>query len=136
MSDKPPALQAVLFICSLNAVRSPMAEALCRSRYGRQIYVDSAGLQKSDRDPFMLSVLREIGIEFESDQPRVLEEWITRASISSLRSRRRPMPVRRPCCARRPVELIHWPIPDATQSGGTRSSGSSPTGKCATSSIA
>ncbi|MCU0817953.1 MAG: low molecular weight phosphatase family protein [Beijerinckiaceae bacterium] len=120
MSDKRPALQAVLFVCSLNAVRSPMAEALCRSRYGRQIYVDSAGLQKSDRDPFMLSVLREVGIEFESDQPHVLEEvdyeGVDLVIALSPEAYARAQTMLRATA----VELIHWSIPDATQSGGTR----------------
>ncbi len=120
MSDKRPALQAVLFICSLNAVRSPMAEALCRNRYGRQIYVDSAGLQKSDRDPFMLSVLREVGIEFEADQPRVLEEvdyeGVDLVIALSPEAYARAQTMLRATA----VELIHWPIPDATQAGGTR----------------
>jgi protein-tyrosine-phosphatase len=118
--EKRPALQAVLFVCSLNAVRSPMAEALARHRYGRQIYVDSAGLQKGERDPFMLSVLREIGIEFESDVPHVLEEvdyeGFDLVIALSTEARMRAETMLRATA----VELIHWPIPDATQAGGTR----------------
>lgn len=118
--ERRPSLQAVLFVCSLNAVRSPMAEALCRTRYGRQIYVDSAGLQKGDRDLFMLAVLREIGIEFESDQPHVLEEVdyegvdLVIALSPEAHARARTM------LRATAVELLHWPIPDATQAGGTR----------------
>jgi protein-tyrosine-phosphatase len=120
MSAPAPSLQAVLFVCSLNAVRSPMAEALTRTRYGRHIYVDSAGLQKSERDPFMLAALREKGIEFESDQPHVLEEvdyegFDLIIALSPEAHRRAQEALRATA-----VELIHWPIPDATQTGGTR----------------
>lgn len=119
-ADKRGPLQAVLFVCSLNAVRSPMAEALTRARYGRQIYVDSAGLQKSERDPFMLAALRETGIEFEDDQPHVLEEvdyegFDLIIALSPEAYARAQMALRATA-----VELIHWPIPDATQATGTR----------------
>lgn len=120
MNDKRPSLQAVLFVCSLNAVRSPMAEALCQNRYGRQIYVDSAGLQKSDRDPFMLAVLREVGIDFEHDHPQVLEEvdyeGVDLVIALSPEAHARAKTMLRATA----VELIYWPIPDATQAGGTR----------------
>ncbi|CAN1500252.1 Wzb Protein-tyrosine-phosphatase [Rhabdaerophilaceae bacterium] len=115
-----PALQAVIFVCSLNAVRSPMAEALTRHRYGRQIYVDSAGLKKSERDPFMLAALREIDIAFEHDQPRVLEEvdyegFDLMIALSPEAHERAKTMLRATA-----VELIHWPILDATQATGTR----------------
>lgn len=119
-ADAKPSLQAVMFICSLNAVRSPMAEALTRSRYGRHIYVDSAGLQKSERDPFMLAALREVGIEFDSDQPRVLEEvdyeGVDLVIALSPEAHERAKEMLRATA----VELLYWPIPDATQVGGTR----------------
>ena len=36
--------QSVLFACTSNTVRSPMAEALARHYFGREIYFASAGL--------------------------------------------------------------------------------------------
>ena len=65
---------SVLYVCNLNAVRSPMAEALTKAICGKAIYVDSAGLEPSERDPFVLSVLGEIGIDMSKDQPLDLEE--------------------------------------------------------------
>lgn len=120
MSPERRPLQAVLFVCSLNAVRSPMAEALTRARHGREIYVDSAGLRKSERDPFMLAALREIGIEFEEDQPRVLDEvdyeGFDLVIALSPEAHARAADLLRATA----VELLHWPVPDATQAGGSR----------------
>ena len=107
-------------MCAQNAVRSPMAEALARARYGRHIYVDSAGLQKSERDPFMLSALREVGIEFESDEPHMIDdvdyEGFDLVIALSPEAHLRVQSLLRATA----VELLHWPIPDATQVTGTR----------------
>jgi protein-tyrosine-phosphatase len=71
-------VQAVLFACQMNAVRSPMAEAIARHYFGRSVYVQSAGVRKGETDPFMVAALDEIGIEAARHKPRTmaeLEEW-------------------------------------------------------------
>ena len=71
-------LQSVLFVCAYNAIRSPMAEALARHYFGKSIYVQSAGVRVGERDPFMVAVLDEIGIDASKHKPRTLadlEEW-------------------------------------------------------------
>ena len=45
MSSLP---SSVLFACTLNSVRSPMAEALAKRFYGRRAYFDSAGVRAGD----------------------------------------------------------------------------------------
>jgi protein-tyrosine-phosphatase len=64
----------VLFACSLNAVRSPMAEALARYVAGRSVYVQSAGAVKGEPDPFAASVMDEIGLDISKHRPRSFEE--------------------------------------------------------------
>ena len=113
-------LQAVLFVCSMNCVRSPIAEGLARLRFGKRIFVDSAGLTKSDRDGFALAVLREAGIEFGSDEPQTLDE-IDCATFDlvvalSPEAHYRAGELLRTSAA----ELLYWPIEDATQVGGSR----------------
>ncbi len=113
-------LQAVLFVCSMNSVRSPIAEGLARLRYGKRIYVDSAGLTKSTRDGFALAVLREVGVEFESDEPATLDEIDCEAFdlviALSPEAHRRAAELLRATA----VELLYWPIEDATQVSGSR----------------
>ena len=53
---------SVLFACTYNAIRSPMAEALMKYFHGHRIYVDSVGVREGDPDPFMVAVMDEIGI--------------------------------------------------------------------------
>ena len=71
-------MQSVLFVCAMNSIRSPMAEALERHYFGKSLYVQSAGVRPGERDPFAVAVLDEIGIDGSKHKPRTLaelEEW-------------------------------------------------------------
>jgi len=68
----PP--QSVLFACSMNAVRSPMAEAIMKHLFGRTVYVDSAGARRGEADPFMVAVLDEIGIDIADHRPKTFDD--------------------------------------------------------------
>lgn len=71
MADPP---QSVLFACSMNAVRSPMAEAIMKHLFGRTVYVDSAGARRGEADPFMVAVLDEIGIDIADHRPKTFDD--------------------------------------------------------------
>jgi protein-tyrosine-phosphatase len=65
-------------MCAQNAVRSPMAEGLTKHFFGRSLYVQSAGVRKSEADGFMVAVMDEMGIDATRHKPRTideLEEW-------------------------------------------------------------
>jgi protein-tyrosine-phosphatase len=62
----------VLFACTMNAVRSPMAAGILKHLAGRRIYVESAGVREGDMDPFVIAVMDEIGIDVSSHRPRTL----------------------------------------------------------------
>jgi len=65
---------AVLFVCTFNTVRSPIAEALLKKFHGDKIYVDSAGLDVAEPDGFVIEVMRELGIDLSAHEPKSLEE--------------------------------------------------------------
>ncbi|WP_020592057.1 low molecular weight phosphatase family protein [Kiloniella laminariae] len=60
MSDLPG---AVLFACTHNAVRSPMAEGLLKHLLGHKIFVDSVGVRPQEVDGFVIEVMEEIGVD-------------------------------------------------------------------------
>jgi protein-tyrosine phosphatase len=64
---------AVLFACTMNAVRSPMAEAILKHLHGRHIYVDSVGVRRGELDPFAVAVMDEIGIDLTRHKPKTFE---------------------------------------------------------------
>ena len=65
---------AVLFACGHNAVRSPMAAALCRRMFGAAFYVASAGARKEALDPFAAAAMDEIGIDISAHEPMTFED--------------------------------------------------------------
>src|ERR1700733_6253722 len=73
-APKPERLQAVLFACGSNAVRSPMAAALFRHLFGQSAYVGSAGVRKGELDTFAVAAMEEIGLDIAKHRPMTFEE--------------------------------------------------------------
>ena len=65
---------SVLFACTSNAIRSPMAEAIAKHLFGRSIYFDSVGLRKGEPDPFAVQVLDEIGIDISRHKAKSFDD--------------------------------------------------------------
>lgn len=73
----PPARRpaAVLFACTWNRVRSPLAAALVRLRWGAHVYADSCGLHAGEGvDPFADAVLREAGAGLDGHRPKAFAD--------------------------------------------------------------
>ena len=66
--------QAVLFACTMNAVRSPMAAAMLKHLTRGGIYIESAGVRAGDLDPLAVEVMGEIGLEIAMHKPRRFED--------------------------------------------------------------
>ena len=65
---------SVLFACTMNAVRSPMAEALFKHLHGKRIYADSVGLKSAPLDPFVVEVMAEIGIDLRRHHAKTFDD--------------------------------------------------------------
>jgi protein-tyrosine-phosphatase len=65
---------SVLFACSMNSIRSPMAEAILKHLHLRRIYVDSVGVRAQEVDGFAISVMDEIGIDISRHRPKTFED--------------------------------------------------------------
>lgn len=61
---------AVLFACTQNAIRSPIAAALMRHLYGQFVFVDSVGVRAGELDPMVVEVMEEIGIDMTKHVPK------------------------------------------------------------------
>ena len=65
---------SLLFACSENSVRSPMAEALAKRLYGQASYIDSVGVRASDVDSFAAAALDEIGIDVHRHHAKTFDD--------------------------------------------------------------
>ena len=66
--------EAVLFACTHNSIRSPMAEALLKHFLGHRVYVDSAGVHGGEVDPFAVEVMEEIGIDLSRHRSKTFDD--------------------------------------------------------------
>jgi protein-tyrosine-phosphatase len=116
---------AVLFACSLNRVRSPMAEGLMRRLFGNRVYVDSCGLRIGEDDlvdPFAIAVMDEIGVDLTDHRSKTFEDLNADAfdvviSLSPEAHHRAGELARG-----RAVDIEYWPTLDPTLAMGPRDS--------------
>ncbi|HYA79310.1 MAG TPA: arsenate reductase ArsC [Methylocystis sp.] len=112
--------QSVLFACTLNTVRSPMAEALARHYFGREIYFASAGVKRGEADDFAIAAMEEIGIDIKRHKPhsfKDLEDSNFDLIVTlSPEAHHHALEFTRAMA----VEVVYWPTPDATAAQGSR----------------
>lgn len=65
---------SVLFACTYNAIRSPMAEGLLKRLHGRRMYVDSVGVRSHEPDPFVVVVMQELGIDLSRHRAKTFDQ--------------------------------------------------------------
>jgi arsenate reductase len=66
--------KSVLFICSRNAGRSPLAQGLLRGIYGDRYEVYSAGFRPSTLNPLVRPVLEELGLDSRTLHSKALQD--------------------------------------------------------------
>jgi protein-tyrosine phosphatase len=64
---------SVLFCCTMNEIRSPMAEGIMKRFHGTQVFVDSAGIRQGGLDPLMVEVMGEIGVDMARHKPKIFD---------------------------------------------------------------
>jgi len=110
---------SVLFVCTLNAVRSPMAKGLLRQlRPG--MLVKSAGLEPGAPDYLMVAVMAELGLDLSHHDPHRLDRFKPGefSLVISLTPEAHHHALEWTRHAKTPVE--YWPIPDPVQTEGSR----------------
>jgi protein-tyrosine-phosphatase len=69
--ERTPPPASVMFACTYNVLRSPMAAELMRRRFGRLVWVDSVGVfAGAEIDGFAVAVMDELGLDLSRHRPR------------------------------------------------------------------
>jgi len=74
MTDTHELPDAVLFVCTLNSIRSPMAEGLMKKKFRNEIYVQSCGIETGELNQLMVAVMSEVGVDMSNHTSRSLED--------------------------------------------------------------
>ncbi|QQR38480.1 UPF0262 family protein [Devosia rhizoryzae] len=69
-------LPTVLFVCSMNSVRSPIAAALARQAFPGRVIARSVGVHGGKADQFVHEVMEEVGIDMSVHTPHILDELV------------------------------------------------------------
>ncbi|AID27977.2 low molecular weight phosphatase family protein [Mesorhizobium loti] len=112
--------RSILFVCGMNAVRSPMAEQLARRMLPATIFVASAGVRAGERDPFVDAVLAEEGLSLGERHPRTLDDleddYFDLIVTLAPEAHHAALELTRSLA----VEVEYWPTQDPTGASGTR----------------
>jgi protein-tyrosine-phosphatase len=66
----------VLFVCTHNVIRSPMAAGLARLRFGPLLRVDCVGVRPGERvSALAAAVMDEVGVDISHIRPKGLEAF-------------------------------------------------------------
>jgi protein-tyrosine-phosphatase len=122
-APKATSPRSVLFACTLNAVRSPMAEGLFRAMLGSKIYVDSAGLSTASLDGFAVAVLAEIGIDIRDHNTQGFDELDLGEFDLIVALSPAAVHMAKQLTRHNAVEIEYWPTDDpSTETSGSRES--------------
>lgn len=111
---------AVLFACTLNSVRSPMAEALMKHLLGTTIFVDSAGVESAELDPFVLEALSEVGYERKEHHAKRLDDLQDHAFDLIVALTPEARDKAEEVVRGEAVDVEFWSVEDPTLEGGSR----------------
>jgi protein-tyrosine-phosphatase len=111
---------SVLFACSQNAIRSPMAEGLLKHFHGVRIYVDSCGVREGEVSPFAITVMDELGVDVSRHRSKTfdrLEDTSYDLVVTlSPEAHHRALELTRTMAC----DVEYWPTYDPTVTEGTR----------------
>ncbi|WP_374308806.1 low molecular weight phosphatase family protein [Methylocella sp.] len=117
VKDRP---QSILFACSQNAVRSPMAEGLGKHYFGKEIFFASAGLRQGEPDGFAIAAMEELGADISKHKPHTFEDLDDLAFdlivTLSPEAHHRALELTRTLA----IDVLYWPTIDPTAVEGSR----------------
>jgi len=116
---------SVLFVCTRNAIRSAMAEAMLQHKLDNMpelagVYTDSAGLDPADVDGFAVAVLREQDLHLERHESKYLDDLnfknfdfiITLSTAASMRVQN--------MIGGTAIQHVHWDVSEPEVDAGNR----------------
>lgn len=115
MTEKP----RVLFLCTHNAARSQLAEALLRKHATHRFEAMSAGLEPTDVHPLTRQVLEELGVDHTALRAKGAREFLGRTSIRYAIIVCQRVEARCPQVFPFAMQTLYWNFDDPTEQQGS-----------------
>ena len=112
--------RSLLFACTRNAIRSPMAEALTKRWLGSGIFIESAGVEPAIVNPFAVVVMAEVGVDIRSHRATTFEELSGRPFDLIVALSESAYLASKAHAAGAAAAVEHWNVPDPTLHEGSR----------------
>ncbi len=121
MTETPKLPTSVLFACTQNAVRSPMAAGLLRRHVGNRVHVRSCGV-RGDRevDGYAVAVMEEIGIDLHDHHPQAFDRLDETLFDLIITLSPEADAVVRDLFRADAATIDHWPMPEPDSHSETR----------------
>lgn len=111
---------AVLFACTHNMIRSPIAEGLMKSMFPNKVFADSCGINAGAPDGFVITVMNEVGIDMSAHQPKSFidleDEYFDLIVCFSAES----YEIAKKFAQNKSIEVTYWPVFDAALASDVR----------------
>jgi len=114
MTTPQTAPSSILFICYLNAIRSPMAQGLMKQMAHDDIYVQSCGLSKAPLDNLMVTIMKEKGIDMSGHESQSLQDLQDSSFDLIIAFTRDAGEAAKAAFQGQDVKVETWPTPDPT----------------------
>lgn len=112
--------RSILFLCGMNAIRSPIAALLARRMLPEGIFIASAGVRRGERDPFVDAVLAEQGLSLGNHHPQTLDDlgdsYFDLIVTLAPEAHHAALELTRSAA----IDVEYWPTADPTMVTGTR----------------
>ena len=67
-------LKSILFVCDLNSIRSPIAEAILKVWFNKKIFIDSCGIRPGKIDPLAIEVMAELDFDLSNHTSKLMSQ--------------------------------------------------------------
>ena len=105
--------ESILFACSHNMIRSPMAEALMKSMFPDTIFADSCGLKAGCADGFVNMVMDELNIDTSQHRPKNFDDLEDESFDIIICFSEESFVRAKEFSAEKSMEVEYWPVFDA-----------------------
>ena len=113
-------LTSVLFACTMNSIRSPMAERLFKNLLGATVYCDSVGIEEGETDGFAVAVMSERGLDMASHKSKRFDDlediYFDLIVTLSPQAHHKALDL----AAGHAIEVEYWPTMDPSTVAGSR----------------